>query len=81
MEEVLNDPLFADVRKETEEVEKTITHEEGIIREHFYLINHQMRIIAYARLLLKTLTNTELMNKLRDEFLAKNKTVNKDYID
>ena len=28
LEEVLNDPLFADVRKETEEIEKTITHEE-----------------------------------------------------
>ena len=79
-EEVLADPLSDNVREDIERIKQMIPYGEGFKRVYQILIKHQLSVINCGRLFLKTLSNTELMNKLKDEFLVKEPTVNQEYI-
>ena len=76
-EEVLADPLFENVREDIERIKQMIPYGEGFKRVYQILIKHQLSVINCGRLFLKTLSNTELMNKLKDEFLVKEHDIQK----
>lgn len=40
-DEILNDQIFADVKEDIEEIMKTVTFEEGMVKEYGHLIRHQ----------------------------------------
>ena len=40
-DEILNDQIFADVKEDIEEIMKTVTFEEGMVKEYEHLIRHQ----------------------------------------
>ena len=79
-DEILNDQIFADVKEDIEEIMKTVTFEEGMVKEYEHLIRHQKIMLMCGRLVVKTMKDTELINRLKEEFLDKDMKANPEYI-